>query len=240
MTRLLLPLLVITFFSLSACSPGQGQFPGTAAAPTATSALSETTPPTIETVRSPGRPLFLAHYMSWYQTPGTSGYWGWHWTMDHFDPDQVDEDGRASIASHYYPLTGPYDSADDDLLEYQVMLMKLSGIDGVIVDWYGIEDFWDYGTINAATHRLFEHVQRAGLAFAICYEDVTIKNMVENGHLPAGSEASHAQEVMRVPGRELVRQAGVPAPLRAARALRLRQPALLQDQRRMGNDLLRS
>ena len=69
------------------------------------------------------RPLILAHYMPWYQTPSGSGGWGWHWTMDHFKPRQVDENGRSSIASHYYPLTGPYDSGDKDLLEYQVMLM---------------------------------------------------------------------------------------------------------------------
>jgi hypothetical protein len=40
-----------------------------------------------------------------------------------------------AIASHFHPLTGPYDSSNDALLEYQVMLMKLSRIDGVIVDW---------------------------------------------------------------------------------------------------------
>src|SRR5215470_5926416 len=59
------------------------------------------------------RPLIMVHYMPWYQTPATSGVWGWHWTMDHFNPNLKDENGKQSIASHYYPLTGPYDSSDD-------------------------------------------------------------------------------------------------------------------------------
>jgi hypothetical protein len=93
----------------------------------------------------------MAHYMPWYQSPAVMGAWGWHWTMDHFNPNQKDADGQPSIASHHPPLTGPYDSSDDALLEYQVLLMKLSGIDGVIVDWYGFEDFQDYGLIKPAT-----------------------------------------------------------------------------------------
>lgn len=86
------------------------------------------------TVPEPQRPLLMAHYMPWYQTPDVSGYWGWHWTMDHFDPSQEDDAGRPEIASHYLPLTGPYDSRDQLILEYQTLLVKISGIDGVIVD----------------------------------------------------------------------------------------------------------
>ena len=166
---------------------------------------TETPPPTATTVPTPTavppeksqRPLLMAHYMPWYQTPDVSGYWGWHWTMNHFDPAQVDENGRPQVASHYMPLTGPYDSADDALLEYQVLLMKLSGIDGVIVDWYGIEDFWDYGVLNQATGKLFEYVKKAGLQFAICYEDQTIKHMVDNKHLSMADVYTHGQDVMR-------------------------------------------
>ena len=126
----------------------------------------------------------MAHYMPWYQTPSVSGYWGWHWTMEHFDPSKTDENGRPDIASYYLPLTGPYDSSDDAMLEYQVLLMKLSGIDGVIVDWYGMEAFWDYAVLNESTHKLFDYIKKAGLRFAICYEDQTIKHMVDNNHLP--------------------------------------------------------
>ena len=74
--------------------------------------------------------------------------------------------------------------------------MKLSGIDGVIVDWYGFEDFWDYGTVNASTPKLYEHVQKAGMVFAICYEDRSVKNMLDNGHLPANTRLEHRLQIM--------------------------------------------
>jgi len=162
--------------------------------PTRTPKPSSTPAPTRA---APERPLLMAHYMPWYQAPSVSGFWGWHWTMEHFDPAKTDGDGRREIASHTMPLTGPYDSADPHLLEYQVLLMKLSGIDGVIVDWYGIEDFWDYGTINEATHALFEVVKRAGLRFAICYEDQTLRFLTEYDRVATDDVLAHGQEVMR-------------------------------------------
>jgi len=143
------------------------------------------------------RPLLMAHYMPWYQTPSVSGYWGWHWTMNHFNPDDVDENGQRDIASHYYPMIGPYDSQDEDVLEYQVLLMRLSGIDGVIVDWYGTEDFRDYAVLNESTEKLFSYINKAGLKFSICYEDQTIKHMVENDHLSPGEALSHGKQVMQ-------------------------------------------
>ncbi|MEM1294691.1 MAG: hypothetical protein AAGH89_04955, partial [Verrucomicrobiota bacterium] len=64
--------------------------------------------------------LVMAHYMPWYASKSVSGAWGWHWTMNHFDPDEVRWDGRRKVASQDYPLIGLYDSADDDALECQV------------------------------------------------------------------------------------------------------------------------
>ncbi|MCZ2099424.1 MAG: hypothetical protein LC121_24825 [Anaerolineae bacterium] len=134
--------------------------------------------------------------MPWYQTPDVSGYWGWHWTMDHFDPTQPDANGRPQIASHFMPLTGPYDSQDDAVLEYQVALMKLSGIDGVIVDWYGIDDFREYAVLNAATLKLFEYVKRAGLRYHL-FEDQIYIHMTHEGYLTADQAIPNAQSVMR-------------------------------------------
>lgn len=142
-------------------------------------------------------PLLMAHFMPWYQTPEISGYWGWHWTMENFDPELVDENGKPQIASHYMPLTGTYDSADDDILEYQTLLMKLSGIDGVIVDWYGIENYNDGQVLNESTVKLFDAIKKAGLKFIICYEDHTIKDMINGGHLNGDEAHAHAQEVMQ-------------------------------------------
>jgi hypothetical protein len=143
------------------------------------------------------RPRLLAHFMPWHQTPDVSGYWGYHWTMNHFNPDKIDANGRREIASHYYPLTGPYDSLDKDILEYQVLLMKLSGIDGVLVDWYGMEDFWDYGVLNESTQALFEAVVKADLTFAIVYEDQTVMHMVDNNHIKKEDALAHGIKVMQ-------------------------------------------
>ena len=35
------------------------------------------------------RKLVLAHYMPWYESKAVSGRWGWHWTMNKFQPDKV-------------------------------------------------------------------------------------------------------------------------------------------------------
>jgi hypothetical protein len=167
--------------------------------PTATPTMplaTATSAPTLTPTPTAKETLWLAHYMPWYQTPEIGGFWGWHWTMNHFDPNELDENGRRQIASHYYPLTGPYDSRDVALLEYQAALMKLSGIDGVIVDWYGNEDYLDYGLLNDSTLKLFEVMKQAGLKFAVCYEDQTIKRMVAEKHLDDGDVYTYAQGVM--------------------------------------------
>src|SRR5471032_2609072 len=83
----------------------------------------------------------MVHYMPWFVSQPYSGSWGWHWTMNHFNPNVTNANGEQQIASWYYPLIGPYDSADPAVLEYHVLLMKLAGIDGVIVDWYGSANF---------------------------------------------------------------------------------------------------
>ena len=100
-----------------------------------------------------------AHYMPWFQSREFDGYWGQHWTMTNNDPDLIDLQGNRDIASHYYPLIGPYSSADPDLQEYHFLLMKLSGVDGVIFDWYGSQDIYDYGLIKEATETFMYHLE---------------------------------------------------------------------------------
>ncbi len=139
----------------------------------------------------------MTHYMPWYQTPEFSGVWGWHWTMNTFDPTLIEGNGLPQLASHFHPLTGPYDSLDPDILEYQTLLMKLSGIDGVIVDWYGNSNTWDYGSINEATQVLFGAIERAGLTFAIMYEDQTIRNKINNGVINASQAIPEAQNAIQ-------------------------------------------
>ena len=135
--------------------------------------------------------------MPWYASKPVSGHWGWHWTMNHFNPDKVKANGQREVASHDYPLIGLYDSNDPHTLECHVLLMKLAGIDGAIIDWYGTEQFRDYAEIHRNTQHFVKHLKRAGLQFAICYEDRTVKHMIEREHLSKQEDVAHGQKVMK-------------------------------------------
>ena len=138
----------------------------------------------------------MVYYMPWYVAKPFSTSWGWHWTMNHFNPDVVNAFGERQLASWYYPLIGPYDSADPIVLEYHVLLMKLAGIDGVIVDWYGSDNYNDYAVNNERTAALFDYTRRAGLKFSLCYEDQTVQQEINGGYLNATGAVAHAQQTM--------------------------------------------
>ena len=138
----------------------------------------------------------MVHYMPWFVSQPYGGSWGWHWTMNHFNPNLTSTNGEQQIASWYYPMTGPYDSLDPKVLEYHVLLMKLAGIDGVIVDWYGPDNFNDYGINNQRTLALFNWIRKAGLKFSLCYEDQTIRQEINGSYISAGDAIAHAQETM--------------------------------------------
>jgi hypothetical protein len=146
----------------------------------------------------------MVHYMPWFQSPYSLGgsSWGYHWTMNYFNPNVINTaNGEQKIASWYYPLIGPYDSLDPAVLEYHVLLMKLAGIDGVIVDWYGQDNYYDYGINNKRTLALFNYTRKAGLKFSLCYEDATIQAEINGGSMngitvTAGTAIAHAQQTM--------------------------------------------
>lgn len=144
----------------------------------------------LATLIAQAKPLVLAHYMPWYESKPVSGQWGWHWTMNHFKPDE------GKIASHYQPLIGPYDSNDPDALECQALLMKLSGLDGAIIDWYGREDVYDYATNHRNTLHFIQYLKKAGLKFAICYEDQTLPNLIKFKKVEEKDAVAHAKSLM--------------------------------------------
>jgi hypothetical protein len=140
--------------------------------------------------RPPAR--LFAHYMPWYEAKPRSQTWGWHWTMNTFDPDDK-KSGRPAIASHYHPLIGPYDSGDPDVLEYHSLLIRLAGIDGVIFDWYGTVDLFDYALIHRNASAFVDQAAKTGLEFAVCYEDQSIPKLAERGLLARGDRVAHAR-----------------------------------------------
>src|ERR1700747_271813 len=89
--------------------------------------------------RTSAKKVFV-HFMPWFETNITSGNsaWGQHWTMTNQTPP-------AHIASWYYPLnTGPYGTSDTNVIDYQLLLMKLSGINGIFIDWPGTLNYSDF------------------------------------------------------------------------------------------------
>jgi hypothetical protein len=147
--------------------------------------------PTILLAQPP--PMLMVHYMPVFQAKPYQGAWGWHWTMNHYDPDTFDGPGRRSIASHYYPIIGPYDSRDPDVCEYHALLMKVAGIDGAIVDWDGFSSLYDYPLINLGTLKIFNALSAANLRFAICYEDQSIAQQINNGWITPAQAVGQAQ-----------------------------------------------
>lgn len=143
--------------------------------------------------KKPQRPVILVHYMPWYVAKPASPVWGWHWTMNVFDPEKK-EPGKRSIASHYTPLIGPYDSCDPVVIEYHLLLIKLAGLDGIIVDWYGLADLYDYPVIHRNTSALFPAAAKLGLKVGICYEDQTIPKLVQAGKLAEGDRVKHVRD----------------------------------------------
>lgn len=124
-------------------------------------------------VKFDGPPLLVAHYMPWYQTPAVSGSWR-HWAVNEghiprrfwHDPEKRNKQGWRDIASVFYPVIGPYDSADPELCEYHILLAKAAGIDAFVADWYGPESFEDQAF--AVMRRMAE---RLDFKVFICWED---------------------------------------------------------------------
>ena len=101
------------------------------------------------------------HYMPWFETPTTLGgsNWGYHWKFNNRNPNIVDTAGKRQIASHYYPMIGPYASRDADVIEYHMLLMKLSGVDGVLIDWYGVQGTnGDIGQLLTSSNAIVDRV----------------------------------------------------------------------------------
>ncbi|MCB1278675.1 MAG: alpha/beta hydrolase fold domain-containing protein [Prosthecobacter sp.] len=159
---------------------------------------------------SGAEPRLLVHYMPWYATKDVSGAWGWHWTMNHFDPEQKKWDDQRKIASHDYPLIGPYDSGDDHALEYHALLMKIAGLDGVVIDWYGTSEINDHAMNHRNTLKFIPWLKKAGLSFAVCYEDQAVKSLKDGGDIKQAEKDLHWAEEHFFSDPSYVKQHGRP------------------------------
>lgn len=124
------------------------------------------------------RPLFIAHYMTWFGVPETSGQWyQWKFIMQgisadkQHDPDYFLADGRRNIAAVHYPVIGPYDSTDPDVLEYHILLAKEAGIDGFMVNWYGFRDKGVRKQEDKGFEQLLKVAERLNFKICINFDD---------------------------------------------------------------------
>ncbi|HEY3668212.1 MAG TPA: hypothetical protein VGL19_19550, partial [Polyangiaceae bacterium] len=101
-------------------------------------------------VKTDTRKIYV-HMMPWFELNG------YHW----------DKVGRK-----YNPQIGPYHSGDYNVIEYQMLLMKYSGIDGVIIDWPGRSTAEaDLPTNAENTDQIIDQTAKFGMEFAVCFED---------------------------------------------------------------------
>jgi glycoprotein endo-alpha-1,2-mannosidase len=137
------------------------------------------------------------HYMPWFHTKEFSGFWGSHWRMANKNPETILPNGQREIASHYYPLIGPYDSGDPDVIDYHMLLMKYCGIDGVLIDWYGSHNVLDYGSNLENANDAIEGIVRTGLSYAIVYEDNTAEKVAPRKSITAIEAARQDMQYAR-------------------------------------------
>ncbi len=104
--------------------------------------------------------LVIGEYHNWYSRyPGLR-----HWKFSS-GPPQRGKNGKLLIASAFYPIIGPYDSTDKNVICYHILLSKICGIDAFAVDWYGPYSYEDY-----ALRPLFEVADELNFKIAIEYE----------------------------------------------------------------------
>lgn len=159
-------------FLLGGCGGGDGS----AAEPGNTTPTTPTSPTTGEDEGTPdpaqpsknNKMALFAHYMPWFASPTASGVWN-HWTMS---ADALRAD-KSNLASHYEPLTGAYASDDEAVLDYQCLLMKYAGLDGLIIDYMGESGKNDFAFIAKSTKKMADAAKKAGLSVALCYDEQT-------------------------------------------------------------------
>ena len=96
-------------------------------------------------------PLVLAFYHPWYGTPWGSAK-GWRkWDSfqfpDRYRPERIRDGWRRDIASGDYPLIGPYDVSEAEVVRWHFRLAKAAGIDGFICSWWKMprpDPAWDW------------------------------------------------------------------------------------------------
>ena len=97
-------------------------------------------------------PQVAIFYYAWYGTPAADGAW-LHWGQGGSTPPRL-------IASNFYPARGPYSSGQGSVVRAQMREIAATGIDTVIVSWWGPGSLEDarLRPVAAAAHAAGLHV----------------------------------------------------------------------------------
>lgn len=116
--------------------------------------------------------VVLADYLAEWGNPLISGSWlnwAFHECGVRHDPHNLLPNEMRDIASKYYPLIGPYDTSDPAVLEYHIRLAQASGIDGFLVDWWGLQNVGTRLEVNRTFGELLKLSGQLNFGVAIDY-----------------------------------------------------------------------
>ena len=102
----------------------------------------------------------MAFYYAWYGSPdGPSGKWlHWH---------GVDREGKSIESSTHWPMLGPYDSNDLEVIDRHCRWARDAGIDTLIVSW------WGHGSPDdRALPKILDTCQKYNLSVTVYHERV--------------------------------------------------------------------
>jgi len=149
------------------------------------------------------QPIVIAHYFNWFKTPDVRGDWhNWEWQGNgpKHNPAVLREDGLRDIASVYYPLIGPYDSSERDVIEYHMLTAKAAKIDGFVIDWYGIKSDEEKmfpllldiaGKLDFKMCICFEDKAMFGYCYKVRSREEAVQNAITNMNYILEKHAAH-------------------------------------------------
>jgi hypothetical protein len=95
-------------------------------------------------------------------------------------------------------MIGPYDSSDPNVIEYHMLLMKYSGVDGLLVDWYGQKGInGDINSLLSASNAIVNQTNNYGLGVGVVLEDNFAGSLTKcpTACLPDGSNSEAVSNV---------------------------------------------
>ena len=91
---------------------------------------------------------------------------------EHQKPQRGRFPGTTTNSFALLPHDRPYASRDADVLEYHMLLMKFSGVDGLMIDWYGVQGTnGDLNDLLTSSNAIVNQTQNYGLDYSVVMED---------------------------------------------------------------------